>query len=78
MEWTSKGPGASNDNVICLTSLGTKSRPGHHHVSKQHLPRYLSEFYFRYNARKLSDAQRTIMAILGVGGRRLMYRDSVA
>src|SRR5881394_608641 len=27
-----------------------------HHVSKQHLHRYLSEFDFRYNARKMSDS----------------------
>lgn len=47
-----------------------------HHVSKHHLQRYLAEFDFRYNARKLSDTERTIMAILGVGGKRLLYRDS--
>ena len=48
----------------------------YHHVSKHHLPRYLAEFDFRYNARELTDAQRTVLAIVGVGGKRLMYRDS--
>jgi transposase-like protein len=48
----------------------------YHHVGKQHLHRYLSEFDFRYNARKVKDAERTVLAIKGVGGKRLMLRDS--
>ena len=47
----------------------------YHHVSKHHLPRYLAEFDFRYNARNLSDAQRTVRAIVGVTGKRLRYSD---
>lgn len=49
---------------------------GYHHVSKHHLQRYLAEFDFRYNARQLTDSERTILAILGVGGKRLTYQDS--
>jgi transposase-like protein len=45
-----------------------------HHVSRQHLHRYLSEFDFRYNARKVSDEERTEQAIQSVVGKRLMYR----
>ena len=30
-----------------------------HHLSKKHLHRYLSEFDFRYNARDVSDGERT-------------------
>jgi hypothetical protein len=30
----------------------------HHHVSRQHLSRYLAEFDSRYSTRKLSDTQR--------------------
>lgn len=48
----------------------------YHHVAKHHLQRYLNEFDFRYNARKIDDAQRTLLAILGVDGKRLVYRDS--
>ena len=48
----------------------------YHHVSKHHLQRYLAEFDFRYNARQLTDADRTALAILGVGRRRLTYQDS--
>src|SRR6266849_7625340 len=45
-----------------------------HHVSRKHLGRYLHEFDFRYNARKISDGERTERAIRGAEGRRLMYR----
>lgn len=45
-----------------------------HHISKQHLHRYLSEFDFRYNARDVSDGERTEKAIQNVVGKRLMYR----
>jgi transposase-like protein len=48
----------------------------YHHVGKQHLHRYLSEFDFRYNARKLNDGDRSLLAIKGVNGKRLMLRDS--
>ena len=48
------------------------------HVGKQHLHRYLSEFDFRYNERKVDDAQRSASALCGIEGKRLMYRDSSA
>lgn len=48
----------------------------YHHVGKQHLHRYLSEFDFRYNARKVSDGERTTMALKSTTGKRLMLRDS--
>jgi transposase-like protein len=45
------------------------------HVGKQHLDRYLAEFDFRYNARKITDGERTIMALKGIEGKRLTYKD---
>jgi transposase-like protein len=48
----------------------------YHHVGKQHLHRYLSEFDFRYNSRKECDGDRTLLALSSVGGKRLMLRDS--
>jgi transposase-like protein len=48
----------------------------YHHVGKQHLHRYLSEFDFRYNARKVKDGDRTLMALNSASGKRLMLRDS--
>jgi len=43
------------------------------HVSEAHLHRYLSEFDFRYNTRKISDAERAAEAVRGVVGKRLTY-----
>lgn len=48
----------------------------YHHVSKLHLHRYLSEFDFRFNNRKIKDGERTVEAIKGFEGKRLMCRDS--
>jgi transposase-like protein len=48
----------------------------YHHVGKQHLHRYLSEFDFRYNSRKQKDGDRTLLALNSVTGKRLMLRDS--
>ena len=48
----------------------------YHQVGKQHLHRYLSEFDFRYNSRKEKDGDRTLLALKGANGKRLMLRDS--
>ena len=48
----------------------------YHHMSEAHLSRYCVEFDFRYNTRKLTDADRTDEALLGVRGKRLTYRRS--
>jgi len=50
----------------------------YHHVGSQHLGRYLHEFDFRYNTRKVTDAQRMTAALEGIEGKRLYYRGSVA
>jgi transposase-like protein len=48
-----------------------------HSVSRRHLHRYVAEFVFRYNHRKIEDGARTIAAIRGGIGKRLMvgYRE---
>ncbi len=45
-----------------------------HAVSKKHLHRYVGEFDFRWNTRKLNDGDRTTAAIRSANGKRLMYR----
>lgn len=45
-----------------------------HHVSEAHLHRYLVEFDFRYNHRKVPDDVRAAAAIKGAHGKRLTYR----
>ena len=49
----------------------------YHHVSGEHLKRYLAEFDFRYNNRQalgVSDRERMVKAIPGIVGKRLTYR----
>jgi len=48
----------------------------YHHWSVKHLHRYLSEFDFRFNLRKVADGERTLEALKGFEGKRLMYKDS--
>ncbi|MHB8528564.1 MAG: IS1595 family transposase [Caulobacteraceae bacterium] len=53
----------------------------YHHVSAQHLKRYVGEFDFRYNERSalgVGDGRRTETALRGIVGKRLTYRDSSA
>jgi len=49
----------------------------YHHVSQQHLKRYLAEFDFRYNERMalgVTDNMRATKAVKGVVGKRLTYQ----
>ena len=49
----------------------------YHHVSQQHLKRYLAEFDFRYNEREalgVDDSDRARKALQGIWGKRLTYR----
>jgi len=48
-----------------------------HHVSQEHLKRYLAEFDFRYNERQalgVNDGERMPKSIGGIVGKRLTYR----
>ena len=46
----------------------------YHSISEQHLHRYLAEFDHRYNMRGASDEERTAVALKGISGKRLTYR----
>lgn len=46
----------------------------HHHVSREHLPRYLAQFDFMYSTRKMADTERLLRLMGQTGGRRLSYR----
>ena len=48
----------------------------YHQVGSHHLHRYLSEFDFRYNARRISDSERAVLALSQAEGKRLQLRDS--
>src|SRR5436305_11760103 len=49
----------------------------YHHVSQQHLKRYLAEFDYRYNERAalgVDDEERAARLLKGIVGKRLTYR----
>lgn len=46
----------------------------HHNVSKEHLQRYASEFEFRWNTSKMTDAERVQTMVDVSVGKRLTYR----
>ena len=48
-----------------------------HDVGEQHLHRYVREFDFRYNHRRVSDCERANSAFRGIAGKRLTYRDTL-
>jgi transposase-like protein len=49
----------------------------YHHVSEAHLHRYMVEFDYKYNTRKMTDAERFSASIPGIVGKRLTYRRPV-
>lgn len=48
-----------------------------HHVSKKHLQRYVDEFSYRWDRRKMSDGERTVDAIKTSEGKRLMLKEPI-
>lgn len=49
----------------------------HHHYSKTHTGRYITEREFVWNHRKESDGERMVAAIDGAEGKRLYYKHSI-
>jgi len=59
----------------CRFSLMKRAMFGtHHSISEAHLPRYLAEWDFKWNTRKISDGERVAGALKGIEGKRLTYR----
>jgi transposase-like protein len=59
-------------SILKLGIVGT-----YHHVSQEHLKRYLAEFDYRYNERialGVSDHERMTKSVQGIVGKRLTYR----
>jgi len=44
------------------------------HISKKHMARYLDEFSFRWNTRKITDGERCLNALRNTEGKRLLYK----
>jgi len=74
-----RGPAHTNTVEGYFSILKRGIMGTYHHVSQQHLKRYLCEFDFRYNERmalEVTDAERATKAIKGVVGKRLTYVQS--
>jgi transposase-like protein len=69
-----RGPVSTNVAENYFSQLKRSIDGTHHHVSVEHLPRYLAEFDYRYSTRKLSDTARTSRLMKQAGGRRLTYQ----
>ncbi len=68
----SDGHGAHTNTIEGFFALLKRGVTGtFHSVSRKHLHRYVSEFEFRYNARKMEDGERTQRAIQAAVGKRL-------
>ncbi len=61
----------------CRFSLMKRAVYGtHHSISEAHLPRYLSEWDYKWNTRKMTDVERAATAVKGGEGKRLQYRQT--
>jgi transposase-like protein len=49
----------------------------YHNVSREHLHRYIDQYDFLWNTRKMNDGERTVAAIQSAEGKRLMYKQPV-
>ena len=70
-----KGYGHTNTLEGFFSLLKRGLNGTYHHVNANHLHRYLSEFDFRYNSRKIKDSERAAKALAGTIGKRLQLRE---
>ncbi len=70
----------TTNTVECSFAILKRGLYGiYHQVGEQHLQRYVNEFDFKWNTREslgFDDSARTNVALKGIGGKRLMYRDA--
>jgi transposase-like protein len=74
-EFAKLGGFTHTNTAECRFSLMKRAVFGtHHSISEAHLPRYLAEWDFKWNTRKISDGERVAGALKGIEGKRLTYR----
>jgi transposase-like protein len=74
-EFAKLGSFAHTNTAECRFSLMKRAVFGtHHSISEAHLPRYLSEWDFKWNTRKMTDGERAATALKCIEGKRLTYR----
>ena len=70
---------AHTNGVESFWSMLKRAHKGvYHQLSAKHLQRYVSEFAGRQNVRGLDTLAQMQAVVMGMVGRRLMYRDLVA
>lgn len=66
---------AHTNTAECRFSLMKRAVFGtHHSISEAHLARYLAEWDFKWNTRKVKDGERAALIAKGIEGKRLTYR----
>jgi transposase-like protein len=66
---------AHTNTSECRFSLMKRAVFGaHHSISEAHLGRYLAEWDFKWNTRKMKDGERAVLIAKGIEGKRLTYR----
>ena len=74
-EFTKLGGFTHTNTAECRFSLMKRAVFGtHHSISEAHLHRYLAEWDFKWNTRKMTDGERAATALKGIEGKRLTYR----
>lgn len=69
-----RGDVSTNQAETFFSQLKRSLDGTHHHVSREHLDRYLAEFDFRFSTRRATDTERMELLMQQTGGRRLAYR----
>lgn len=69
-----RGPVHTNTVEGYFSIFKRGMRGVYQHCQEKHLHRYLAEFDFRYNGRKIEDDARAVLAHRGAEGKRLTYR----
>ncbi len=72
-----RGKDTTNTIESCFALLKRGIYGTFHAVSKKHLHRYVDEFAFRWNTRKVNDGVRIKLAIQKTEGKRLLYRKPI-
>jgi transposase-like protein len=74
-EYVRLGGFAHVNTAECRFSLMKRAVFGtHHSINEAHLTRYLTEWDFKWNTRKLRDGERAALIAKGIEGKRLTYR----
>ncbi|HEY1660873.1 MAG TPA: IS1595 family transposase [Verrucomicrobiae bacterium] len=80
-EYARKNPNGTMSHINTCESFFSLVKRGmygaFHCVSREHLPKYMNEFEYRWNTRKLTDGARMAAGIPMTQGKRLMYRQPV-